>query len=69
MAASTVVMALPFESAEASRGGVAETGDFEAGDDNNIGHTAVGGDADGIAAGGAGGAATGGSDTSTDTAE
>ena len=104
MAASTVVMVLPFESAEASResgggdaiggrggdaeseggdaevrqrGGDARTGDFEAEGNENIGNTAVGGDATGEATGGAGGAATGGdggtatggSDASTDAAE
>jgi hypothetical protein len=31
LAASTVIMALPFESAEANRGGDAETGDFKLG--------------------------------------
>ena len=98
MAASTVVMALPFESAEASRGGDAragrggdaeseggdarviqrggdaETGDFESDGDDNIGNTAVGGNADGTATGGdggdatggAGGVATGGNDESTE---
>ena len=101
MAASTVVMALPFESAEASRGGDARagrggdaeseggdaevrqrggdarTGDFEAEGDDNIGNTAVGGDATGEATGGAGGdatggaggVATGGNDESTEAAE
>ena len=60
-----------------SRGGDAETGDFEAEGDDNIGNTAVGGDADSEATGGAGGeatgdaggAATGGNDESTDAAE
>jgi hypothetical protein len=65
LAASTVVMALPFETAKARRGGDAETGDFESDGDDNIGNTAVGGDADSEATGGAGGTATGGDDTST----
>jgi hypothetical protein len=65
LAASTVVMALPFDTAKASRGGDAETGDFESDGDDNIGNTAVGGDADSEATGGAGGTATGGDDTST----
>jgi hypothetical protein len=77
LAASTVVMALPFETAKASRGGDsragrggdAETGDFESYGDDNIGNTAVGGDADSEATGGAGGTATGGDDTSTDASE
>ena len=70
LAASTVVMALPFETAKASRGGDAETGDFESDGDDNIGNTAVDGDADSEArGGGAGGTATGGDDTSTDASE
>src|SRR5918999_106510 len=60
MAASTVVMALPFESAEASRGGDATAGDFEADGDGNVGNTAVGDDADSEAIGGDGGTAIGG---------
>ena len=60
MAASTVVMALPFELAEAGRGGDAEAGDFEADGNNNEGNFAGGGDATGTATGGAGGEATGG---------
>ena len=85
LAASIVVMALPIESAKASRGGGAitgrvgdaETGGFESDGDDNIGNTAVGGDADGTATGGAGGeatggaggTATGGNDESTEAAE
>ena len=69
LAASIVVMALPIESAKASRGGEArtgrvgdaETGGFESDGDDNIGNTAVGGDADSEA--------TGGNDESTDAAE
>ncbi len=69
LAASIVVMALPFESAKASRGGEARTGregdaeagGFESDGDDNIGNAAVGGDADSEA--------TGGNDESTDAAE
>jgi hypothetical protein len=64
LAASIVVMALPLESAEASRerkresrGGDAVTGDFESGGDGNEGNFAEGGNAVS--------GATGGSDTST----
>jgi hypothetical protein len=62
LAASIVVMALPLESAEASRerkresrGGDAVTGDFESGGDGNEGNFAEGDNA-------ISGAATGGSD-------
>ena len=66
LAASTVVMALPLESAEAStvgdviggRGGDAGTGDFESDGSGNEGNFALGGDADGTATGGDGGDAT-----------
>jgi hypothetical protein len=66
LAASIVAMALPLESAEASRGGDATggdggdatAGDFEA--DGNVGNIAVGDDADSEAIGGDGGTAIGG---------
>jgi hypothetical protein len=61
MAASTVVMALPFESAEASRGGDARTGDFESDASGNEGNFTEDGNADSGATGG-----DGGDDTSTD---
>jgi hypothetical protein len=60
MAASAVVMALPWESADASRGGDATAGDFEADGDGNVGNTTVGDDADSEAIGGDGGTAIGG---------
>lgn len=59
MAASTVVMALPFESAEASRGGGARTGDFESDGSGNEGNFAEDGNTDSSEA-------TGGDYTSTD---
>ncbi len=66
LAASTIVTALPFESAEASRGGDARTGDFESDGSGNEGNFAEDGNADSGATGGDGGEAAGADYTSTD---